>query len=200
MTSASGGRTIPFRRVQAALDVSRSLAPAFNAPGHHVERTGGFLVLTSRPDGVAGRWRPAAAAANFFRYPLSIPGEVAIADTGSILSAEAAPAGATAGSSGGGDRSELRRMAQVRMDRVSGGLAVRNRRPGDRFRPAGLEGRKKLQDYFVDQKVARPDRDGIPIVVDDLDRIVWVAGFAIDDEFRVTDPRQGVLLLRLRQV
>ena len=35
-----------------------------------------------------------------------------------------------------------------------GPLAVRNRRPGDRFRPVGLGGRKKLQDYFVDRKVA----------------------------------------------
>ena len=35
-------------------------------------------------------------------------------------------------------------------------LAVRSRRPGDRFRPAGMRGRrKKLQDFFVDRKVAR---------------------------------------------
>jgi hypothetical protein len=34
--------------------------------------------------------------------------------------------------------------------------------------------------------------------VDARDRIVWVAGHAVDDEFRVTDPAQSVLLLRLR--
>jgi tRNA(Ile)-lysidine synthase len=88
----------------------------------------------------------------------------------------------------------------VRRDLCGGPLAVRNRRPGDRFRPVGLAGHKKLQDYFVDRKVARPGRDRVPLVVDESDRIVWVAGYGIDEEFRVTDPAQSVLLLRLRQV
>jgi tRNA(Ile)-lysidine synthase len=90
-------------------------------------------------------------------------------------------------------------VVAVRRDSVPGCLAVRNRRPGDRFRPLGLRGRKKLQDYLVDRKVARNDRDAVPIVVDDSDRIVWVAGHSIGDEFRVTDPAQAVLILRLRR-
>jgi hypothetical protein len=40
----------------------------------------------------------------------------------------------------------------------------------------------------------------VPIVVDGLDRIVWVAGFGIDEAFRVTDPAQSMLLLRLKPV
>jgi tRNA(Ile)-lysidine synthase len=84
------------------------------------------------------------------------------------------------------------------MDRVNGPLAVRNRRPGDRFRPVGLAGRKKLQDYFVDKKVARAERDGVPLVVDESDRILWVAGYAVDAEFWVTDPAQPMLTLRLK--
>jgi tRNA(Ile)-lysidine synthase len=89
--------------------------------------------------------------------------------------------------------------AVVRRDLCSGPLRVRNRRPGDRFRPFGLGGRtKKLQDYFVDRKVARQRRDVVPLVVDSRDRIVWVAGFDIDDTFRVTDSAQAVLILRLK--
>jgi tRNA(Ile)-lysidine synthase len=79
-------------------------------------------------------------------------------------------------------------------------LAVRNRRPGDRFRPAGLNGRKKLQDYFVDRKVPRERRDAVPIVVDATDKIVWVAGHQIDDAFRVTDRSQSVLILTFKAV
>ena len=78
-------------------------------------------------------------------------------------------------------------------------LVVRNRRPGDRFRPIGVGGQKKLQDYFVDRKVARSSRDHVPLVVDGRGRIVWVAGYGIDEAFRVTDASQSVLLLRLRQ-
>ena len=63
----------------------------------------------------------------------------------------------------------------------------------------GVGGRKKLQDYFMDRKVTREERDRVPLVVDGSDRIVWVAGYGIDEAFRVTDPSQSVLLLRLKQ-
>jgi tRNA(Ile)-lysidine synthase len=79
-------------------------------------------------------------------------------------------------------------------------LAVRNRRPGDRFRPFGLDGQKKLQDFLVDRKVARGERDRVPLVVDETDRILWVAGYEIDEAFRVTEASQAVLILTLRQV
>jgi len=120
-----------------------------------------------------------------------------VAEAGYVLSAEPAPAGVRLDAPvSAGDPA----VAVVRSDVCPGPLAVRNRRPGDRFRPPGLAGRKKLQDFFVDRKVARHHRDAVPIVVDDRDRIVWVAGYAIDDQFRVTDPTQAVLILRLKPV
>jgi tRNA(Ile)-lysidine synthase len=64
----------------------------------------------------------------------------------------------------------------------------------------GVGGRKKLQDYLVDRKVAQGRRNQVPLVVDESDRIVWVAGYGIDEAFRVTDPSQSVLLLRLKLV
>jgi tRNA(Ile)-lysidine synthase len=88
----------------------------------------------------------------------------------------------------------------VRGELCGKALTIRNREAGDRFRPVGLGGHKKLQDYFVDRKVARGDRDRVPIVVDGNDRIVWVAGYGIDEAFRVTDSAQTVLLLRLKRV
>ncbi|PYQ95964.1 MAG: hypothetical protein DMF96_20325 [Acidobacteria bacterium] len=89
-------------------------------------------------------------------------------------------------------------VAFVRSDLCHGSLVVRNRRPGDRFRPVGLAGRKKLQDFFVDLKVSRGQRDNVPVVVDQHDRIVWVAGYGIDEVFRVTDPAQAVVILKLK--
>jgi tRNA(Ile)-lysidine synthase len=86
----------------------------------------------------------------------------------------------------------------IRSDLFSESLAVRNRRPGDRFRPVGLNGDKKLQDYFVDRKIDRKRRDAVPLVVDATDRIVWVAGYGIDEAFRVTDPAQAVIILKLK--
>jgi tRNA(Ile) lysidine synthetase-like protein len=52
----------------------------------------------------------------------------------------------------------------------------------------------------VDRKVAAVARDAVPVVVDGSNRIVWVAGYGIDEAFRVPDASQSMLLLRLRQV
>ena len=55
-------------------------------------------------------------------------------------------------------------------------LIVRNRRPGDRFHPKGLAGRKKLQDFMVDAHIPRLWRDRIP-VVESTSGIAWVVGW-----------------------
>jgi tRNA(Ile)-lysidine synthase len=65
-------------------------------------------------------------------------------------------------------------------DAVAGGLRVRSRRPGDRMRPRGLGGTKKLQDILVDAKVPRAARDGLPVLVADWG-IAWVAGVCVDE-------------------
>jgi tRNA(Ile)-lysidine synthase len=78
------------------------------------------------------------------------------------------------------------------------GLAVRFRRPGDRVRPLGLAGRKTLQDFFVDRKVPRSERDRTPLVVDGDDRVVWVAGHAVSEDFRVSERTRAVVILKLR--
>ena len=79
-------------------------------------------------------------------------------------------------------------------------LAVRSRRPGDRFRPLGAPGRRKLQDVLVDRKIPRARRDSLPLVVDAADRIVWVVGVAIAEECRVTAPSGGVVILEVRNL
>lgn len=54
-------------------------------------------------------------------------------------------------------------------------LRVRGSRSGDRIRPLGLGGTKKLQDVFVDAKIPRAERPGWPVV--ELDgQIAWLPG------------------------
>jgi tRNA(Ile)-lysidine synthase len=194
MRDAAAHRSIAFHHIEAArrlMDVGAGDG-RIDAPGHRVERIGGTLVLTGR--GAAAVGRPVVKPPNLFRYPLSIPGEVTLPDAGVVVSAEHGDAGAILRN--GTDS----HVAFVRGDLCGESLAVRNRRPGDRFHPAGLRGRKKLQDYFVDRKVARGRRDSVPLVVDDADRIVWVAGHGIDQAFRVTDGSQGVVILTFKAV
>ncbi|NTU83881.1 MAG: tRNA lysidine(34) synthetase TilS, partial [Chloroflexales bacterium] len=65
---------------------------------------------------------------------------------------------------------------------LDGPLALRRRRPGDRFRPAGGLGSRKLQDFFVDRKVPRGLRDAWPILVTP-GSVVWVTGLRADARF-----------------
>lgn len=78
-------------------------------------------------------------------------------------------------------------------------LTIRGWRPGDRVQPLGLGGRKKLQDVFVDRKVAFDERRRVPIVVDEQGRIAWVAGHVVGEAFRVTPDSSAVVVLTLRR-
>jgi tRNA(Ile)-lysidine synthetase-like protein len=74
------------------------------------------------------------------------------------------------------------------------GAVVRRRRAGDRLRLAGMRGHKKLQDYYVDRKVPRRERDGTPVIATGSD--VWwtpfggVASLEAGAAFRVTCERR----------
>ena len=70
-------------------------------------------------------------------------------------------------------------------DQYSEPLFVRSWQAGDRFSPEGMKGRsKKLQDYFTDMKIARQQRDTIPLLVAP-EGILWVVGMRQDERFVV---------------
>ena len=56
--------------------------------------------------------------------------------------------------------------------------------PGDRMRPLGMDGSRKLSDLLMDAKVPRRTRGTVPVVRDG-DRIVWLAGVRMSEEYRV---------------
>lgn len=60
-------------------------------------------------------------------------------------------------------------------DKVAGALSVRTRRQGDRFKPLGMTGTRKLSDYFIDRGVPATRRDFVPLVVAG-EQIMWVVG------------------------
>jgi tRNA(Ile)-lysidine synthase len=50
----------------------------------------------------------------------------------------------------------------------------RCRRPGDRFRPAGRKGSKKLKAWLIDEKFPREARDRLWLLADDSGRVLWI--------------------------
>ena len=78
-------------------------------------------------------------------------------------------------------------------------LFVRPWKFGDRFIPLGLRKEKKLQDFFVDEKIPREKRKTIPILVDG-ERIIWIVGYRIDDRAKVKPGTKKVLIIKLREM
>ncbi len=104
---------------------------------------------------------------------LPIPGTADLGQAGLIIAEEVDPAD-TAGTSD-----------SVTID--AGGLdrlVIDAPRPGDRMRPLGMAGSRKLSDLLVDAKVVRRDRPATPVVRDG-ERIVWLAGVRMSEEYRI---------------
>jgi tRNA(Ile)-lysidine synthase len=82
-------------------------------------------------------------------------------------------------------------------DQVRAPLIARSRRPGDRFFPLGMEGMKKLSDFFIDAKIEVPQREKTIILCDQLGPI-WVVPLRIDQRVRLTRLTRNVLRLTAR--
>jgi tRNA(Ile)-lysidine synthase len=79
-------------------------------------------------------------------------------------------------------------------DKIAGGFVIRSRRDGDRFMPLGMSGFKKLKDFFIDEKVAKYDRDSVPIF-DDGEKIFWICGHRLDERVRYTADTTRFLMI-----
>lgn len=73
-------------------------------------------------------------------------------------------------------------------------LYVRNRRPGDSFLPNGLNGTKKIKDFFSDLKIPTEERARIPILTNEND-IIWVMGFRTSKKFLKDKNTKEVIIL-----
>jgi tRNA(Ile)-lysidine synthase len=194
LTSRLQGRFVGFDHVDEILRLADAAdGTSVDLPGQRATRRGGVIILG--PPVRRGRGGDPSPS-NSFRFPLSIPGEVTLDKQGWAVSAHRADSVKASGGFGPARGLEV----AVAADPVSLPLAIRSRRLGDRFRPLGMEHRKKLQDFLVDRKIPREIRDSLPLVVDGDDRIVWVVGESVAEDFRVTGASRGVLLLKARRL
>ncbi len=146
--------------------------------GVRVARTYGALVLSVGAQ--AGVPLPARGV------PLRVPGVTAV-EPGWQVEAAVRPAACAAAADP--------RHADFDLDRLDGEIVVRRRRPGDRLRPPGLGGSKKVQDILVDRKVPRWERDAVPVVASG-ERVLWLVGHAVDEQARASAASRRVLHLR----
>ena len=89
-------------------------------------------------------------------------------------------------------------LATLDAAELGGEVEIRCWREGDRIRPLGLNGHKTLQDLFTDNGVPRSLRRQLPVLVAG-ERIAWVAGVAVSEEFRLGEGAAPVAVIRAKR-
>jgi len=92
--------------------------------------------------------------------------------------------------------SDSRGIAVFDADKARFPLIVRSPRPGDRIRPWGMEGTRKIKKVLIDVKVPVRKRRSIPLLVKD-DRVLWIPGIRRSREAPVTAETRMVLEVAL---
>ncbi|PJA07025.1 MAG: tRNA lysidine(34) synthetase TilS [Flavobacteriales bacterium CG_4_10_14_0_2_um_filter_32_8] len=89
--------------------------------------------------------------------------------------------------------------AYLDADKIQFPLILRIWATGDFFKPFGMKGSKKISDYLIDKKVSIIDKKKIKVLADDKGQIIWLVGYRINDNFKITLSTRTILLLSVKE-
>ena len=89
-------------------------------------------------------------------------------------------------------------IACLDLDTLKFPLELRKWKDGDWFCPLGLNKKKKLSDFLIDQKVPLNLKDKVYVLTSN-GAIVWVMGHRIDDRFKITEKTGKILSVKYSQ-
>ena len=75
-------------------------------------------------------------------------------------------------------------------------MEIRRWNEGDVFYPFGMTKKKKLSDYFIDQKFSIPEKEKCWLLVS-TGRIVWIIGHRLDNRFRIGKNSREIIEIKL---
>ncbi len=90
-----------------------------------------------------------------------------------------------------------RHFAYVDADLLIFPLIIRYKHDGDVFKPIGMSGLKKISNFFIDEKIPRPEKEKIPLLINGNGEIVWVVGLRQDERYKVKVTTKKVAIFEL---
>ena len=76
-------------------------------------------------------------------------------------------------------------------------LTLRTWQQGDYFVPLGMNTRKKLSDFFINQKIPLHQKTQIPLLVNGNDEVIWIAGYRLSNRYKLTPQTKKVIIFEL---
>lgn len=75
-------------------------------------------------------------------------------------------------------------------------FTVRNWEKGDYFYPLGMQGKKKISDFLIDQKTAVFEKEKIQLLCDANNKVIWVIGKRLDNRFKITENTTDIIKIQ----
>jgi len=90
-------------------------------------------------------------------------------------------------------------MASFDLDKTGTDLSVRACKKGDSFQPLGMKFSKSITRFMADARIPRQWRKSIPLVCMN-DRVIWVAGWRIDESVKITPCTKKILRISFERI
>ncbi len=89
-----------------------------------------------------------------------------------------------------------KKIAALDFDKLTFPLTLRKWKSGDFIYPLGLNGKKKLSDFLIDNKFSQFEKEKIWLLLSG-DQIIWIIGHRIDDRFKIKEKTKNIYIIEL---